>query len=166
MTETMIAALAAERAGDVRDLYGSLIGTWDVGNRYLDEATGEWRTGTVVWTFGRVLAGRAVQDVMWFTESDGSRLTGSTVRLYDPADDLWRVVWFSPLGKVRSLVGRPGEDGDIVQEGRRADGRPIRWLFTEMTGTSFRWLGYISDDDGATWRLEQEMLARRRDPVR
>ena len=32
----------------------------------------------------------------------------------------------------------------------------------EVTGTSFRWLGHISDDDGRTWRLEQEMLARRR----
>ncbi len=162
MTEAMTAALAAERAGNVKDLYGDLIGTWDVGNRYVDEDTGAWRTGTVVWTFGRVLAGQAVQDVMWFTESDGSRATGSTMRLYDPADDVWHVVWFSPRGKVASLVGRPGPDGDIVQEGRRGDGRPVRWVFTELTGTGFRWLGHVSDDGGTTWRLEQEMLARRR----
>ncbi len=162
MTDAMAAALTAERAGEVEDLYGPLVGTWDVDNRYLDEDTGTWRTGTVVWTFGRVLAGQGVQDVMWFTDSDGSRATGSTMRLYDPAADVWHVVWFSPRGTVTSLDGRPGDHGDIVQEGRRGNGKPIRWLFTEMTGTTFRWLGYVSDDDGASWRLEQEMRARRR----
>ena len=161
MTDAMTAALAADRAGDVDDLYGDLIGTWDVGNRYADEATGEWRTGTAVWTFGRVLAGRAVQDVMWFTESDGSRSTGSTMRLYDPAGH-WHVVWFSPTGRVATLTGRAGAGGDIVQEGRRGDGRLVRWVFTERTGSSFRWLGHVSEDGGSTWRLEQEMLARRR----
>jgi hypothetical protein len=161
MSEAMISALHA-RAGGAPDLYGRLVGTWDVGNRYFDEATGAWRTGTAVWTFGWVLAGRAVQDVMWFTEDDGRRSTGSTVRLYDPADDVWHVVWFGPGGKTPTLTGRPGADGDIVQEGSRPDGRPIRWLFTEVTGTSFRWRGHISDDGGATWRLDQEMVARRR----
>ena len=162
MSGAMTAALAADRAGDGDDLYGDLIGTWDVGNRYADPDTGEWRTGTVVWTFGRVLAGQAVQDVMWFTESDGSRSTGSTMRLYDPATGHWHVVWFSPLGRVTALTGRRGDGADIIQEGRRADGRWVRWLFTDRTATSFRWLGHISEDDGATWRVEQEMLARRR----
>jgi|tagenome__1003787_1003787.scaffolds.fasta_scaffold20705102_2 hypothetical protein len=148
------------------ELYGRLIGTWDVANRYVVEETGNWVSGTVVWTFGWVLAGCAVQDVMWFTApgADGypERVTGSTMRLYDPAQQQWHVVWFSPAGRVAALTGRAGENGDIFQEGTRADGRPVRWLFTELTETSFRWLGYVSDDRGETWRLEQEMLARRR----
>ena len=157
----MIHALTAATPA-APDLYGRLAGVWDVGNRYYDEDKAEWRTGTVVWTFGWVLDGRAVQDVMWFTESDGSRTTGSTMRLYDPSADIWHVVWFSPYGRTVSLTGRAGDGGDIVQEGRRLDGRPVRWLFTEVTGESFRWLGYVSEDGGETWRLEQEMLARRR----
>ena len=120
----------------------------------------------MVWTFGRVLAGRAVQDVMWFTAPgpDGYpvRESGSTVRLFDPATGTWHVVWFSPAGRVTALVGRAGEHGDIVQEGRRPGGPVIRWVFTDVTAGSFRWLGHVSDDGGATWRLEQEMLARRR----
>jgi hypothetical protein len=148
-----------------RALYGRLIGTWDVGNRYFDEGIGEWRVGTAVWSFKWVLAGRAVQDIMWFTESDGQRSTGMTMRLFDPAEEHWHVVWFSPLGRTVTLVGRPGDGGDIVQEGRRITGKPVRWLFTEMTGESFRWLGYVSDDEGKNWRLEQEMLARRRADV-
>jgi hypothetical protein len=163
MSEAMIHALKADRAGD---LYGRLIGVWDVTNRYFDEAADRWHNGTVVWTFGAILAGRGVQDVMWFTvaDDDGRPVveTGSTVRLHDPADDVWHIVWFSPAGRTVTLTGRAGEDGDIVQEGQRADGRGVRWLFTEMTGTSFRWLGYISDDNGESWRLDQEMLARRR----
>ena len=142
------------------DLYGRLVGTWDVTNRYRSEATGEWLTGTVVWTFGWVLAGHTVQDVMWFTQPgpDGypERLTGSTVRHYDPTLDAWHIVWFSPTGRVTRLTGRPGPGGDIVQEGERPAGHPIRWLFTDVTGTTFRWLGYEDRD------LTQEMLARRR----
>jgi hypothetical protein len=148
------------------DLYGRLAGTWDVTNRYFVEESGEWINGTVVWTFGWVLAGHTVQDVMWFTgpAPDGypRRATGSTVRHYDPAAGAWTIVWFSPVGRVATLTGRAGDDGGIVQEGSQADGRPIRWLFTDVTAESFRWLGYISDDKGGTWRLEQEMLASRR----
>ena len=174
MTDAMTSALAASGPcpdhKDALALYGRLVGTWDVTNRYLvrdasGTGSGTWRTGSVVWTFGWVLAGRAVQDVMWFTadDPDATRRTGSTVRLYDPAADAWHVVWFSPWGTISTLTGRPGPDGGIVQEGTGPDDRPIRWLFTELTDTRFRWLGYGSDDGGAAWRLEQEMVASRRD---
>jgi hypothetical protein len=173
LAEQMTAALAATGPNAAHTgalaLYGRLVGAWDVTNRYLVEeppgsADGHWETGTVLWTFGWVLAGNAVQDVMWFT-SDGPRrrtATGSTMRLYDPAKDAWHIVWFSPDGTTKALTGRPGPGGDIVQEGTDAHGRPIRWSFTEMTGESFRWLGEVSDDGGQTWRLDQEMLGRRR----
>ncbi|GIE87830.1 hypothetical protein [Actinoplanes regularis] len=166
---TLLDELGADRPyqGEEKalDLYGRLVGTWDVVDRSR-RPDGEWVTGTVVWTFGWVLAGRAVQDVMWFTTPgpDGYplRTTGSTMRLYDPATDHWHIVWFSPQGWTKTLTGRPGDDGDIHQEGRLDDGTIVRWLFTELTESSFRWLGYISTDDGETWDLEQEMLARRR----
>lgn len=161
----MLDQLGAESAADdIDDLYGGLLGVWDVVNRY--RVGDVEKHGTVVWTFGRILAGRGVQDVMWFTApgDDGYpvRMTGSTVRLFDQAGGAWRIVWFSPAGTTGTLTGRPGEHGDIVQEGTNSAGKPARWLFTEVTGTTFRWLGYVSDDDGTTWRLEQEMLARRR----
>jgi hypothetical protein len=171
--EPMTAALTAPGPNpayaDALDLYGRLVGSWDVTNRYwVEEApgsgTGEWHTGTVVWTFGWTLAGNCVQDVMWFTSDDPQprRATGSTVRLYDPAAQAWHVVWFSPSGTTTALTGRPGPDGAIAQDGVGGDGRPIRWTFMEITGTGFRWLGEVSDDGGATWRVEQEMHARRR----
>jgi hypothetical protein len=168
MTSLLDQLGAAGPAADLEpDLYRRLIGVWDVTNHYRTDDG--WVDGTVVWTFGRVLDGRAVQDVMWFTAPgpDGFpvRETGSTMRLFDPAAGAWHVVWFSPAGRVTALVGRAGERGDIVQEGVRPDGRAIRWVFTELTDDTFRWLGHVSDDGGRSWLLEQEMRARRRGPA-
>ncbi len=37
-----------------------------------------------------------------------------------------------------------------------------RWRFTDIAGDTFRWIGDISWDRGASWTLEMEMRARRR----
>jgi hypothetical protein len=37
----------------------------------------------------------------------------------------------------------------------------MRWSFTEIMSDSFHWLAEISQDNGATWRLQVEVLARR-----
>ena len=142
------------------DLYGRLVGAWDVTNRWSDPHDGTWREGTVIWTFGWILDGLGVQDVMRFRFRDGSTPTGTTVRLYDPTDSVWHVVWFAPGGKTCTLTGRADGD-DIVQDGTQHDGRRIRWVFQHLTGDGFHWTGHICDDDGTTWRLEQEMFGRR-----
>ncbi|WP_229072985.1 hypothetical protein [Actinoplanes sp. DH11] len=168
MTLANVLGAAGPRPGDEKAmrLYGRLVGTWDVANRYRGD-DGSWVSGTAVWTFGWVLAGRAVQDVMWFSDPgpDGfpAVTTGSTMRLKQAGDnDDWRVVWFSPDGRTVTLVGRPGPGGDIVQEGVRLDRTHVRWLFNDVTETSFRWLGYMRRSADEPWDLEQEMLARRR----
>ncbi len=70
--------------------------------------------------------------------------------------------WLAPRwNSYCSLIGR--RDGDrIMQYGRERDGRPIRWSFNDITADTFVWRGEISDDNGATFRLEQEMHGRRR----
>jgi hypothetical protein len=146
---------------DKLDVYGQLVGVWDVDNRYLDPADGCWHNSTVEWTFGWILDGHAVQDVMRFRFDDGSTPTGSTMRLLDPGTDTWHVVWFPQSGKVCTLIGRRAPDG-IHQEGTQPDGRSIKWIFTEITTDSFRWLGYVRNHDGSDWQLEQEMDATRR----
>jgi hypothetical protein len=146
---------------DKLHLYGQLVGTWDVENRYLDPSDGNWYTGTVVWTFGWILDGHGVQDVMRFRFPDGSTPTGTTVRLLNQKTGEWQVVWFPQSGQLCTLVGRRSPEG-ILQEGTQLDGASIRWSFTEMTADSFRWQGYIRRDRDATWELEQEMHAKRR----
>ena len=142
------------------ETYGRLIGSW--AGRYEDHAgDGQVARGRMEVHFAWVLDGRAVQDV-WIApplaerragQTDGSRETyGSTLRVFDPAIEAWRVTWLNPVSGVRNeLIGRRVGD-DIVQTGwyRHA---PIKWTFTGITGESLVWQGFELDADGATWRL-------------
>jgi len=149
------------------DLYGRLIGSWELDVvSHDDEGATRHTQGEV--HFGRVLEGRAVQDVFinprrvdrgpgmapfanWF---------GTTLRIYDPLLRAWRISWFNPRDGVRAeLIGR--REGDaIVQEGMFPDGTPIRWTFSEITPSSFLWRGERLEPD-RTWRLQVECRARR-----
>ena len=53
------------------------------------------------------------------------------------------------------------EGDQIVQLGTLPSGDMLRWRFTEIEADSFHWLGEISTDKGATWRLQVEVFARR-----
>ncbi len=146
----------APELGPDAALYGRLIGSWDIENDYYDETAGQWRHSTPRWHFGWVLRGRGVQDVLV-----SERAIGTTVRVYDRDQKCWRVGWYGPFfADFATLTGSANGD-DIWQDGTGTDGRPIRWNFSEITGTGFRWHGYVSDDGGTSWRLEQEMRARR-----
>ncbi len=146
------------------DLYGQFVGSWQVANRSFDETTGRWYENSFEWAFGWVLNGRAVQDVIRVPADQtptGEVWVGTTIRVYDPKLDAWRVNWFGPgAGLFCSLIGRAHGD-EIRQDGSQHDGRPIRWNFSDISDTGFTWRGYVSDDDGVTWRLEQEMRATR-----
>ncbi|WP_426662189.1 hypothetical protein [Rhodanobacter aciditrophus] len=158
------------RLADALQLYGRFVGSWDAA--IVDHgADGHMLHSTAEWHFGWVLQGLAIQDV-WIAPTRGTPQAslpsgylyryGSTLRLYEPARQQWRITWADPsLGLYVTQIGRAQGD-DIVQEGRAADGVPMRWSFREIRPDSFRWLGEVSDDDGASWRLRLEMRARRR----
>jgi hypothetical protein len=142
----------AEKMG----LYGWLIGDWEMdGTVYLDDGTVYKQRGEI--HFGWVLEGRAIQDV-WILPG---AFYGSTLRVYDPGLDAWHILWSDPLKQYYTRqIGR-ARGKDIVQDGKLEDGALVRWSFTEITPNSFRWLGERSRDDGATWHLQAELLARR-----
>lgn len=140
---------------DQLDLYGRFVGSWDIDNRKLDLDTGEWRENAAHWHFGWTLGGRAIQDTLEF----GGR-PGTTVRLYNPERDTWRVVWFAPsVGDICVLEGRRDGEG-IFQEGTQPGGARIRWIFSDVSADSFLWRGYL--EHTGEWILEQEMRAHRR----
>ena len=166
------ALVAPERSNeltDQEDIYGWLIGGWEA-TVYDYAADGTASESSGEWHFGRVLEGRAIQDV-WIapprSQRSGKTLSkqnnryGTSIRVYDREFSTWRVTWFNPVTGARNdLVG--GRQGaDIVQEGIGPDGRKIRWLFTDITPTSFIWRGESLESDGKTWRLEAEFRARR-----
>jgi hypothetical protein len=174
-TDAMYAALAATSRSPVipkeMDVYGWLIGSWEL------EVVGYDDDGNVTHSRGeahvaRVLEGRAVQDVFinprrsdrgpdspkfanWF---------GTTIRIYDPSIQAWRVNWLNPHDGIRAeLIGRRSGK-EIVQEGRFPDGTPIRWTFGDIAENSFHWRGERLEPDGKTWQLQVEFRARRAPP--
>src|SRR6266567_1147836 len=152
------------------DAYGWLVGSWDLD--VLHYRTIDLHSKNIKGEahFGWVLEGRAIQDV-WIMPSAGSRnansdrtnnMYGTTLRVWDPDIQAWRIRWINPVsGHEERQTGRKvGED--IVQIGARLDGTPTRWRFTKITPDSFHWIGEALDQDGKTWKLEGEFLARRR----
>jgi hypothetical protein len=95
------------------------------------------------------------------TYEHGVNSYGTTLRVWDPGIQAWRVTWVNPAQGARcELVGRR-IGADIVQVGQFPDGTPIRWMFTEITKDSFRWTGEALDTDGKTWKLQGDFRARR-----
>ena len=89
---------------------------------------------------------------------------GTTLRVYDPDIDAWRIQWTDPVEKsFLQMIGR-AEGDDIVQLGTRRDGQLMRWSFSEITSDSFVWRGEISANNGASWRVNTEFTAKRRVP--
>jgi hypothetical protein len=86
---------------------------------------------------------------------------GATLRFFDPDIRAWRSTWIGPMNHiVRSFIARAVED-EIMLEGCFTPGSLTRWIFSQITPTSFRWRNVVSSDDGATWITVQEMAALR-----
>ena len=160
---------SADRAGKM-DLYGRFVGSWDLDVRQFSEDGTELRRAGE-WHFGWALEGRAIQDV-WIVPPRGERRHGdaaanfnsygTTLRVYDPDIDAWRIQWTDPVTRnFLQMIGR-AEGRDIVQLGTRPDGQLARWSFRDITADSFLWRGEVSADAGATWRVITEFTARRK----
>lgn len=145
--------------------FAPLIGDWDVDiTNYAPDGTATVVIGE--WHFGWGLDGRAIVDI-WIAprrELRGPEHAGSwgiTIRFYDPAIDAWRSTWLEQShAVVMPFIGHL-IDGEIVLEGSFTPGTLSRWIFSEIAAETFHWRSVESIDDGATWRLEQEMAARR-----
>jgi hypothetical protein len=170
-SNSLFAALAASsRSNEIpeaQDAYGWLVGSWEldvVG--YDDEGKVTRSTGEAhfVW----MLEGRAVQDVFINPRRSDrgpespkfANWYGTTIRIYDPSIQAWRVNWFNPHDGIRAeLIGRR-RGKEIVQEGKFPDETSIRWIYSDIMENSCRWRGERLEPDG-TWRLQVEFDARR-----
>lgn len=156
LADVLIAAGPAPEYADKMNLYGQFVGAWtmvavmhaDDGQRH--EAKGEIQ-------FGWVLGGRAIQDV-W---SLPRFFHGTTLRIYDPGQDAWHILWNDPLKQYYTRQLGCADRSDIVQQGKLEDGTAIRWRFTEITPDSFHWIGDRSRDEGASWQVQADFRAKR-----
>lgn len=151
---------------DQLGLFGQFVGSWDL--EVTDIAPDGTATTTAgEWHFGWALGGRAVADV-WVCPRrtpDGSSPGehGLSLRFYDESLGAWRSTWLGPGRQVvRQFVARPEADG-IVLSGSFDDG-DLRWAFSDITPSAFRWRNEVSLDGGRTWRVQQTFAARRAAP--
>ena len=163
MIEALLAEAPHPALGDAAAVFAPFAGTWDLTcKRWMEDGREVDSRG--VWHFGWIIDGRMMQDVIYFF-SDGNsreRTGGTTLRMYDAEHKEWRVIFYAPArNAIISLAG--GQVGNrIVLHGIDTDGSRLRWSFNDLTRESFRWIGEVSSDGGETWRMEQEMLLRRR----
>ena len=158
-------AAAADRAGKL-GLYGQFVGDWET-DIITHAPDGVRHQGHGAIHFGWILRGRAIQDVWMIPRLRDRRPDapimpiagnwyGTTVRVYDPVLDACRIFWIDPATNFFCQ-----QIGKAVQEGTMESGSRSRWRFTKITARSFHWLGEESTDDGKSWRLLVEVLARR-----
>jgi hypothetical protein len=166
--EALVAASRSPEIAAHEDVYAKLLGGWNVQARDRTDS-GTFQVTEGEWFFARTLEGRAVQDV-WIAPTRANRRAGdsrlanrygTSVRTFDPRTRTWQVTWFNPVTGAFDVL-RTRMDGErIVQEGTQGSGRRLRWIFQEITATTFHWTGEAQLPDGS-WRLEAEFFGRRR----
>jgi hypothetical protein len=146
---------------DQLQLFGQFVGSWTFeGTEYHDDGSHPTDKGEIQCQW--VLEGRAIQDVFLETSRSDKDplLRGTTVRFYDPQINAWRVTWINPgTGVVRTFIGRKAGN-EIVMEGKAGDGKPIRWIFSNVKADSFHWRGEKLAERG--WRTDEELDAHRK----
>ncbi len=151
-------------------LYAWLVGRWDMDvTTILNDGTTHLGHGEI--HAGWVLQGLAIQDVWMIPRlrdrqpgikplAGAGNWYGTTLRIYDPALDAWRIIWTDPATSFfTQQIGR-AQGRDIVQTGPDPRGGSMRWVFSEIESNSFRWTAERAPDDD-NWQREVEVRAHR-----
>lgn len=144
--------------------YGRLVGEWSCSQSSL-QPDGSWKDAPALatWTWFYTLDGHAVQDV-WQTPPELGGGVGTNIRVYDPEQNQWDVVWTTNTLKVFDRFVARFENGDIVMHGdlpNRAPGPPAhkaRITFHSIQADSFDWRYDASGpNDGTQWAEQARM---------
>jgi hypothetical protein len=151
-------------------LFAWLVGGWDMDVTTIDE-DGTTHQGTGEIHAGWVLQGRAIQDV-WMIPRLAERTPriaplpgagnwyGTTLRIYDPSLDAWRILWNDPATNFFSQQIARADGANIVQTGPDPRGGSMRWIFSDIEADAFHWSAERTSDQ-RNWRREVDIRARR-----
>jgi len=166
-------ALACSRRSSeldhVDDLFGFLIGSWDI-DAMIHGADGQVRRTRGEVHASWVLEGRAIQDLFIFPRPADRTSGGSgpgdryatTIRTYDRERAAWRVLFINPAAVETNAELTARRDGQtIAMEGHLADRTPIRWRYEDVTEKSFHYSAHRLSGDGRTWQMYLEIFGRR-----
>src|SRR5512145_841326 len=121
--EVLAAAGRAPEIPEAHDVYGWLVGSWDLDVLHYAavDVRGQGLKGEV--HFGWTLEGRAIQDVWIMPRREGRggkldrgmNMYGTTLRVWDASLQAWRITWMNHAGDHREQqIGRRIGD-EIVQ---------------------------------------------------
>jgi hypothetical protein len=139
-----------------------LVGTWNSAQRRLRTilaGSDDWYEFPATARCWNLMGGAGNVEEIEFPTLGSS---GVTLRLYDPATELWSLYWATTRTGLTlpPMVGRFGEDGrgvfsgDVVHEGA-----PItcNYIWSRITPESARWEQEFSADGGQTWETNWVM---------
>ena len=150
--------------------YHTFIGSWEfdwIGHK--DDGS----TWTVPgeWHFSWILEGRAVQD-NWICPKRHLRSSGkypdgeygTTIRYYDFKEDCIKVLWIGPILSNLNIFKVTHNQDQIIQDEIMVedDSKISRWIFKDIKEASFKWEAYVSNDNGKTYDIDQEVNAKRK----
>jgi hypothetical protein len=150
--------------GDHAQLFGRLVGTWDV--EYTDfskDGKATRRSGQM--TFGWVMDGRAIQD-LWVVDPSGARKEREVyadLHYFDAKSGAWHTVFVDPEhASVFRFTDEAVGDDRIVLDSHDLDDGETRWSFNDIRPGSFGFRAEVSADGGKTWRLQSDYHMKRR----
>jgi len=139
----------APELADVDDIFGFLIGSWEV-EAVLRDREGRTKSIRGEVHASWVLEGRAIQDLFIFPRradrASGVPVHGdryaTTIRTYDRTLRAWRVNFINPAADETSaqLIGRR-HGNEVAMEGNLSGGTPVRWRYDIFTPIAFHYIG-------------------------
>lgn len=171
MCEFTAALISKERSHKIPeefDYFGQFIGEWDI--EWIDNrGTEKERHVKGEWIFSWVLEGTAIQDLFICPSRDERLLNpqpdaeyGTTIRIYNPEKKSWDV-FYGCRGSVNLLESAKVDDCIVLNcTSIKGENRKMKWVFSEITDTSFHWSNMVSLDCGETWSVKGELYGVRR----
>ena len=151
--------------------FGQLAGVWHcINHAYFN---GRWVSGwPATWAWKYVLDGFAVQDVWFQREQDfppvapkqGRDLTGTNLRMYNPALKKWEMTWFANGRNASSYFTATFENGEIIMIPAFSTVNPkqkSRIIFSNITREHFDWRREVWDAEKSRWRATAKITATR-----
>jgi hypothetical protein len=157
----------AAARGDSSD-FDFLRGEWRVHHRYLrvKEDDREWLDADGTASHRELMNGRANLEE-YTTDAPSGAYRAVALRSYDPKTSQWSIWWLderSPHGELDPPVQGRFEKGIGIFYGQTTtNGKPmrVRFVWSQITGTSARWEQAYSPDAGKTWETNWTMEFRR-----
>lgn len=168
-TEALLASQRAPEIPETEDLFGWLVGSWEIeASLHGEDGHIEQRRGEVHASW--VLEGRAIQDLFIFPSrqerqagaaSPGDRYA-TTIRTFDNFLGAWHVSFINPAAEETNaqLIARRDGDG-ILMEGRLSDQTPVRWRYGGVTANAFHYSAEKWNSDGTAWEIYLELSGKR-----